>query len=87
MRLIYRLIDASRVHWQNRAHFFAVSANLMRRILVDYARSHKYAKRGGDALHVSLDGGALLSRERAPDLVALDEALHRRPRRPQEPRG
>jgi len=71
-----RLIDASRVHWQNRAHFFAVSANLMRRILVDYARSHKYAKRGGDALHVSLDDGALLSRERAPDLVALDEALH-----------
>jgi len=70
-----RLIDASRVHWQNRAHFYAVSANLMRRILVDYARSHKYAKRGGAVKHVSLDDTALLSPERAPDLVALDEAL------------
>jgi RNA polymerase sigma factor (TIGR02999 family) len=47
----------------------------MRRILVDYARTHKYAKRGGDARHISLDGDALLSPERAPDLVALDEAL------------
>jgi len=70
-----RLIDANRVQWQNRAHFYAVSANLMRRILVDYARSHKYAKRGGHAPHVSLDDDALLSPERAPDLVALDEAL------------
>jgi len=70
-----RLIDANRVQWRNRAHFYAVSANLMRRILVDYARSHKYAKRGGHAPHVSLDGDALLSPERAPDLVALDEAL------------
>src|SRR5262245_8110228 len=70
-----RLIDASRVQWQNRAHFYAVSANLMRRILVDYARSQKFAKRGGDVRHVSLDGDALLSPERAPDLVALDETL------------
>lgn len=70
-----RLVGASNVHWQNRAHFFAVSANLMRRILVDYARSRNYAKRGGQATHVSLDGDAVLSPERAPDLVALDEAL------------
>jgi RNA polymerase sigma factor (TIGR02999 family) len=70
-----RLIDASRVQWQNRAHFYAVSANLMRRILVDYARTYKYAKRGGNAPHVSLEGDVLVSPERAPDLIALDEAL------------
>jgi len=70
-----RLIDASSMQWQNRAHFYAVSANLMRRILVDYARSQKYAKRGGAATHISLDDTAILSPERAPDLVALDDAL------------
>jgi RNA polymerase sigma factor (TIGR02999 family) len=70
-----RLIDASRVQWQNRAHFYAVSANLMRRILVDYARSYKYAKRGGNIQHVSLEDDVLVSPERAPDLIALDEAL------------
>ena len=72
-----RLIDASRVQWQNRAHFFAVSANLMRRILVEYARSHHSLKRGGQAAHVQLEGDALLSPERSPDLIALDEALDR----------
>jgi RNA polymerase sigma factor (TIGR02999 family) len=72
-----RLIDASRVQWQNRAHFYAVCANLMRRILVDYARSHNYLKRGGKARHVPLDGEALLSPERSPDLITLDEALER----------
>jgi RNA polymerase sigma-70 factor (ECF subfamily) len=72
-----RLIDASKVQWQNRAHFFGVSANLMRRILVDYARSHNVLKRGGLAQHLSLEGDAFLSPERAPDLVALDEALDR----------
>jgi len=70
-----RLIDASKVEWQNRAHFFAVSAQLMRRILVDYARSHNYVKRGGEAQHVSLDEAAVFSVDPAPDLVALDEAL------------
>jgi RNA polymerase sigma factor (TIGR02999 family) len=70
-----RLIDASRVDWQNRSHFFAVSANLMRRILVDYARSYRTQKRGGDGRRVALDADNLLSPERAPDLVALDEAL------------
>src|SRR5580765_1481540 len=50
-----RLIDSSRVRWQNRAHFFAVSAQLMRRILVDVARARKKLKRGGESIHVSLD--------------------------------
>ncbi len=70
-----RLIDASQVEWQSRAHFFAVSAQLMRRVLVDYARSHNYVKRGGEAHHVSLDEAAVFSAEQAPDLVALDDAL------------
>jgi RNA polymerase sigma factor (TIGR02999 family) len=70
-----RLIDAGNMRWQNRAHFFAISANLMRRILVDYARSRNYVKRGGEAHHVSLDEAAIFSEDRAPDLVALDDAL------------
>jgi RNA polymerase sigma factor (TIGR02999 family) len=70
-----RLIDARRVNWQNRAHFFAISANLMRRILVDYARSQNFLKRGGQAQHLTLDGDTILSPERSPDLIALDEAL------------
>lgn len=70
-----RLIDASQVQWQNRAHFFAVSANLMRRILVDYARSRNYIKRGGGARLLPLEEAAVFSAEQAPDLVALDEAL------------
>lgn len=70
-----RLIDWKSVRWQNRAHFFAVSAQLMRRILVDFARSHAYAKRGGGARPVPLEEVAVVSRERGADLVALDEAL------------
>lgn len=70
-----RLVDQKRVHWQNRAHFFAVAAQAMRRILVDHARKHRYAKRGGGAQKVSLDDVAVLSDERAGDLLALDEAL------------
>ena len=70
-----RLIDASQVEWQNRAHFFAISAQLMRRILVDYARTHNYVKRGGEAHHVPLEEAAVFSAEQAPDLVALDDAL------------
>jgi len=72
-----RLIDASQVHWQNRAHFFGVSANLMRRILVDFARAGNFQKRGGQAQHIPLDDAVLLSPEQAPDLIALDEALDR----------
>ncbi len=70
-----RLVDASRVRWQNRAHFFAVSATMMRRILVDFARSRQYLKRGGGAEQVSLEQALEFSQERAPDLVALDDAL------------
>jgi RNA polymerase sigma-70 factor, ECF subfamily len=70
-----RLIDWKDVRWQNRAHFFAVSAQLMRRILVDFARAHAYAKRGGGARPVPLEEGAVVSQERGADLVALDEAL------------
>jgi RNA polymerase sigma factor (TIGR02999 family) len=70
-----RLVDVKQVNWQNRAHFFGVSAQLMRRILVDLARSRRSLKRGGDALQVSLDEAFLVSRERGADLVALDDAL------------
>jgi RNA polymerase sigma factor (TIGR02999 family) len=70
-----RLIDWKAVRWQNRAHFFAVSAQLMRRILVDFARGRQNLKRGGDALRVSLSEAADFPVERGSDLVALDEAL------------
>jgi RNA polymerase sigma-70 factor (ECF subfamily) len=69
-----RLVDQQTVHWQNRAHFFAIAAQMMRRILVDYARSRLVAKRGGGAAPVSLDEVAVVS-GRASELVALDEAL------------
>lgn len=70
-----RLIDWKNVRWQNRAHFFAVSAQLMRRILVDFARGRQNLKRGGDVLRVSLTAAAAFPSERGADLVALDEAL------------
>jgi RNA polymerase sigma-70 factor (ECF subfamily) len=70
-----RLIDQRRANFNNRAHFFALSAQIMRRILVDYARSRDYAKRGGRAVHVSLDDVAVVAPQSSPDLVALDEAL------------
>jgi RNA polymerase sigma factor (TIGR02999 family) len=70
-----RLIDWKNVRWQNRAHFFAVSAQLMRRILVDFAREKHYLKRGGGAQKVSLDEAAALADMRDDDLVALDNAL------------
>jgi RNA polymerase sigma factor (TIGR02999 family) len=72
-----RLIEAHRVRWQNRSHFFAVSAQIMRRILVDFARARQNLKRGGGALQVSLDEGLVVSPERGADLLALDEALQR----------
>jgi RNA polymerase sigma factor (TIGR02999 family) len=71
-----RLVDMNRVQWQNRAHFFAISAKLMRRILVDFARSRNYLKRGGKAPHVSLDETLLVSTQKGTDLVALDDALN-----------
>jgi RNA polymerase sigma factor (TIGR02999 family) len=72
-----KLVDQRQVHWKNRAHFFALSAQLMRRILVDHARKRKYAKRGGDADRISFDEGLPVSRERGADLIALDDALDR----------
>jgi RNA polymerase sigma factor (TIGR02999 family) len=70
-----RLVDSSQQHWQNRAHFFAISAKLMRQILVDYARSHLSQKRGGDVVQISLEDAPELSDEKDVDLIRLDEAL------------
>jgi RNA polymerase sigma factor (TIGR02999 family) len=70
-----RLVNSKNVRWQNRAHFFAVSAQLMRRILVDFARSRNYQKRGGGALQVSLVEALESTDERGADLIALDDAL------------
>jgi RNA polymerase sigma-70 factor, ECF subfamily len=70
-----RLIDANRVRWQDRAHFFAISAKLMRQILVDFARSRRYLKRGGGAHRATFDEARLVSPAPGPDLVALDDAL------------
>jgi RNA polymerase sigma-70 factor, ECF subfamily len=70
-----RLIDWEHVRWQNRAHFFGVSARLMRRILVDEARRCQFVKRGGKALKVSLGEAAAVAQDRGADVVALDEAL------------
>ena len=71
-----RLVDYKRMQWQNRAHFFAVSAQLMRRILVDHARRHNL-KRGGGLKRVSLENIALVDNERGEDVVALDDAMKR----------
>ena len=71
-----RLVDWKNVEWQNRAHFFAVSAQMMRRILVDFARDRRYLKRGGGALQVSLAEAAGMTSQRGTDLVALDDALN-----------
>lgn len=70
-----RLVDVKKVSWQNRAHFFGVSANLMRRILVDLARSRHSLKRGGDANTLSLEEALIVSPERGEDVVALDDTL------------
>ena len=70
-----KLSDQKDKKWQNRAHFFAVAAQAMRHILVDHARSHQTQKRGGETQIVSLEDVAIISNERANELVALDEAL------------
>ena len=72
-----RLVDQKAVHWQNRQHFFGVAAQVMRRVLVDYARSHKANKRGGAVPKVSLEEAIVASKERGAELLALDEALTR----------
>jgi len=72
-----RLIDQRSVRWQNRAHFFAIAARMMRRILVDHARARQCGRRGDGAVPVSLDTVAEVSSERAAQLVDLDDALSR----------
>jgi RNA polymerase sigma-70 factor (ECF subfamily) len=72
-----RLVEQRDVHWENRAHFFAISAQIMRRILIDHARRHAYAKRGGGAQKVSLDETAMVASGPASNILLLDEALNR----------
>ena len=71
-----RLVDQTQVQWQNRAHFFGVAAQMMRRILVDHARAHEAEKRGGEFQKLSLDENIDVSGERDVNLVALDDALN-----------
>ena len=70
-----RLIDWKIVRWQNRAHFFGVAAQVMRRILVDFARSRHYARRGGGTQQVSLDEALTIHEDRSAEIIALDDAL------------
>lgn len=72
-----RLIDQRQVQWQNRAHFFGIAAQLMRRILIDHARKAHYQKRGGGAIRVSLDETAAVTEARAAELLAVEEALEK----------
>jgi RNA polymerase sigma-70 factor, ECF subfamily len=71
-----RLVDHENIEWQNRAHFFSVAAQAMRRILVDYARTRNYQKRGGGARQVSLDEAATVAEEHVAEMIALDDALN-----------
>ena len=70
-----RLVDQKNVHWANRSHFFGISAKIMRRILVDHARRYAREKRGGAPQQVSLDEAALVTKDRARELLLLNEAL------------
>ncbi len=70
-----RLAGQKKIEWQNRAHFFAVTAQVMRHILIDHARRRHYAKHGGEAQRVSLSEAEVMSHERARELVSMDEAL------------
>lgn len=70
-----RLVDYRKMRWQDRAHFFAIAAQLMRRILVEHARKRRAAKRGGGAVQISLSGAASAKEQRTVDLIALDRAL------------
>jgi RNA polymerase sigma factor (TIGR02999 family) len=72
-----RLVDQKNVRWQNRAHFFGIAAQIMRRILLNYARDRHRHKRGGHAVQVSLSEVAIMSEEKSAELIALDEALER----------
>ena len=73
----FKLVDQRNIRWQNRAHFFGIAAQAMRRILVDHARAHGRIKRGGPAVQVTLDDALIGDHGRSIDLMALDEALHR----------
>jgi RNA polymerase sigma factor (TIGR02999 family) len=75
--LYVKMVDLKRVSWQNRAHFFAICARQMRRILIDLFRSGQYLKRGGGAERIPLDTSAVFAREPRRDLLAIDEALNR----------
>ena len=70
-----RLVDVQHVRWQDRAHFLAMASRLMRRVLVDIARSKRYEKRGGGAAKVTFDEGLFAARDAGPELVSLDDAL------------
>ena len=70
-----RLVNQKEIQWQDRAHFFGIAARLMRQVLVDYARKRNYAKRGGGAQQAALDEALIVSKERAAEVVALDDAL------------
>jgi RNA polymerase sigma factor (TIGR02999 family) len=72
-----KLIDQKKTHWQNRAHFFAIAAQIMRRILLNYARDQHRVKRGGNAIQVSLSQASFVPLEKTAELIALDEALCR----------
>ena len=72
-----RLVEQKHVHWANRAHFYGISAQIMRRILIDHARRYERSKRGGGAQRVSLDEVAMVAKERGRELLAVDEALTR----------
>ena len=72
-----RLVDVQSASVRDRAHFFAICARLMRNVLVDFARSRQYQKRGGGALHVALDEALHVSANPDPDLIAIDDALER----------
>jgi RNA polymerase sigma factor (TIGR02999 family) len=72
-----RLVDQKRVRWQNRAHFFGIAAQIMRRVLLNYARDQRRLKRGGNAIYVSLSEADAQAAETSAELLALDAALHK----------
>lgn len=72
-----RLVDQTRVNWQNRSHFFGIATSMMRRVLIDHARAHATNKRGGGAIRLSIDDVQVPAEQRAASLIALDEALEK----------
>jgi RNA polymerase sigma factor (TIGR02999 family) len=72
-----RLVDQRKVQWQNRAHFFGIAAQIMRRILLNYARDQNRQKRGGKAIHVSLSEALIMTAEKDREIIALNDALNR----------